>query len=153
MTDDDLKVHALDLLETAEAAYLTTLDRHGRPQTRAMLNLRRGAQFPALIPFFADRRDGFEMWFTTNTASGKMADLAGNPAVSVYCCRPADWRGLMLGGDMEIIEDAAVKARLWCDGWELYYPKGPSDPDYAVLRLRPTGVRYYHQLRSAVLVG
>lgn len=141
-----------DLLDTAEAAIVTTIDQGGRPQTRAMFNLRNGRQFPKLRPFFADLPP-FELWFTTNTASGKIRDLAGNAAASVYYCRPGEFRGLMLGGDFEVVHDDRDRHRLWQDGWEMYYPGGPTDPDHTVLRLRPTLAKYYHQLKTTVLIG
>ena len=153
MDMNDLASHARDLLEIAEAVYVTTVDRHGRPQTRAMFNLKNRVQFPGLRSFFDDSCLAYETWFTTNTSSGKVGDLVGNRAVSAYYCWPNQFRGLMLGGDMEIIADPGEKARIWQDGWELYYPLGAVDPDYTVLRLRPTQVKYYHQLNSAILVG
>jgi general stress protein 26 len=118
-----------------------------------MLNLCNRALYPGLVALADEEQAGFGAWFTTNTSSRKMADLAVNPAVSAYYCRPSEWRGLMLGGDMEVIHDPQHKRRLWQPGWEMYYPQGADDPDYAVLRLRPTLVKYYHQLRSQVLVG
>lgn len=142
---------ALDLMNSADIACVTTIDRDGRPQSRGMFNLRNRTQFPSLQPVFA--ADSFETWFTTNTSSSKVADLAGNPAVSVYYSRPAEWCGLSLSGDAEIVTDPAERRRLWQEGWELYYPLGPDDPDHTVLRLRPTLVKYYHQLKTAVLVG
>lgn len=146
MTEHD---EAQDLLATAEVAYVTTLSGAGRPQTRAMFNLRNAQRFPGLGAGLA----GFETVFTTNTASPKMREIAANPALAAYYCRPGEFRGLMLGGDVEVVDDPAVKARLWQDGWEMYYPEGPSDPDYAVLRLRPSLVKYYSRLRTAVLAG
>ncbi|MBF0333718.1 MAG: pyridoxamine 5'-phosphate oxidase family protein [Alphaproteobacteria bacterium] len=144
MTEQD---EAQDLLATAEAAFVTTIDRAGRPRTRAMFNLRNVERFPGPVP------PGFETWFTTNTASPKMREIAANPAIAAYYCRPDAFRGLMLGGDVEVVDDPAIKARLWRDGWEMYYPEGPTDPDYAVLRLRPSLVTYYSRLRTTVLAG
>jgi general stress protein 26 len=153
MNDNPLALHAQNLLEIAETAYLTTIDRCERPQTRAMFNLRNRAQFPNLHSFFAGAHTPYETWFTTNTSSSKMLDLAENRAVSVYYCLPSQFRGLMLGGDMEIVDAPVEKALLWQEGWELYYPLGPEDPDYILLRLRPNSVKYFHQLQRAVLVG
>lgn len=147
MESDSLRSQALDLLDTADVGVVTTLDVDGRPQSRAMFNLRNRAQFAGLAPFFTASAGGFETWFTTNTSSPKMRDLAGDGRASAYYCRPGDWRGLMLGGTMEVVEDPVAKAALWQEGWELYYPGGPQDPDFSVLRLRPTQVKYYHQLR------
>jgi len=132
---------------------LTTIDGQGRPQTRAMLNLWNQTTYPSLQELMGAEADAYTAWFTTNTSSPKMAALRANPWVSAYYCRPSEWRGLMLGGEMEVVQDRVDKHRLWQPGWQLYYPQGPDDPDYAVLRLRPSLVKYYHQLKSVVLVG
>lgn len=146
-----LEQHARELLDTADIACVTTIAGDGRPQSRGMFNLRNRSQFPALRTVIPD--GSFETWFTTNTSSSKMADLAGNRAISVYYSRPAEWRGLMLGGNADIVEDPGHKRLIWHDGWELYYPQGPDDPDYTVFRLRPSLVKYYHQLQTIVLAG
>lgn len=143
---------ATDLLETAEATVVTTVDHEGRPQSRAMFNLRNAVQFPGLRAFFATRPP-FEIWLTTNTSSGKLRDLRANPAISVYVCRPAEFRGLMLGGDVEVVDDPAEKGAIWQKNWTLYYPAGCMDPDHTVLRLTPRLVKYYHQLETSILVG
>ena len=53
----------------------------------------------------------------------------------------------MLLGTIEIATDTALKEELWQDGWELYYPKGKKDPDYAVLKFRPHTARYFNNLK------
>lgn len=136
----------LELIENAEAAYLTTVDNAGFPQTRAMLNLRNAAQYPALTNLFRKHRHDCAVYFTTNASSPKMEQIGHNRAVSVYYCKPGEWRGLMLGGMMEIVTDPGVKRALWQEGWQMYYPGGHDDPDYAILRLSPMVAKYYHQL-------
>ncbi len=54
----------------------------------------------------------------------------------------------MLVGDMEVVSDPALKALLGKDGWTKYYPLGPSDPDYSVLRFRARQGDYYHSLEK-----
>ena len=136
-----------ELMDTAEVAMLTTIGAEGFPETRAMFNLRRRTQFPGLVHFFAQHQADFLVYFTTNTSSRKLTQLARNPRASVYYSRPADWRGLNLVGSLEVVSDPGLKERLWQEGWELYYPAGPQDPDYTVLRLKPQFGRYYHQLQ------
>ncbi|MDD2620785.1 MAG: pyridoxamine 5'-phosphate oxidase family protein [Syntrophomonadaceae bacterium] len=138
---------ARDLMEVAEAAYLTTMNSEGFPETRAMFNLRRKEQFPQLSALFQENRDNFLIYFTTNTSSRKIEQLRGNPNASVYYCWPGEWRGLNLVGNIEIVEDWDVKRSLWQDGWEMYYPGGFEDPGYAVIRMQPRFARYYHQLQ------
>ena len=126
-----------NLLETGWPVYLTTIDAKGYPQTRAMLNLRNKKQYPKLIPFF-EKQDEFTIIFTTNTSSTKITDIKTNSAVSVYYCDPESWRGVMFGGDVEIVDDMKFKQEVWYDGWTQYYPKGYDDPDHTVLKLIPT---------------
>ena len=128
---------ALMLMETADAAYLTTIDGDGFPQTRAMLNLRNRRQWPALVEVFQGHESDLLLYFSTNTSSAKMTQIRANPKVSVYFCRPGEFHGLMLTGTIEIVTDRPLKRRLWQAGWERYYPHGVDDPDYTLLRLVP----------------
>jgi general stress protein 26 len=146
MNDEDARKLGLELLETADAAIVTTVDPEGFPQTRAMFNLRRKEQFPGLGRLFEKHRHDFLVYFTTNSSSLKIAQIKANPRVSVYYCMPSDFRGLMLSGEMELVRDKQEKEQVWQKGWELYYPGGVHDPDHTVLKLRPTIVKYYHQL-------
>lgn len=129
---------ALALLETADATYLTTMDRDGFPQTRAMLNLRNKRQWPTLREVFQGHEEDFLLYFSTNTSSAKVAQIEANPKVSAYFCKPAAFHGLMLAGTIELVTDQTLKKRIWQDGWEVYYPRGVNDPDYTLLRLLPT---------------
>ncbi len=148
MTEQDAKRLSLDLMETAEAAYVTTIDPEGYPQTRAMFNLRRKEQFPGVASLFKDHQNDFLVYFTTNTSSPKIDHIKKNPKVAVYYCKASEFRGLMLSGEMEVVIDGAEKECVWQKGWELYYPGGVNDPDHTVLRLRSLAAKYYHQLDS-----
>ena len=138
------------LIESAEAAFLTNIGRDGFPDTRAMLNLRNAAQYPGLRDFFS-KRDPFQLYFSTNTASRKVAQMKENPNVSVYYCQPKSFHGVMLGGKIEIVEDDNIKQALWQPGWEIYYPKGFNDPDHTVLRMSPLFLRGWYHLQRLEL--
>lgn len=71
--------------------------------------------------------------------------------VSVYYCQPNAFQGIMLGGQIEVIEDMDIKRALWQDGWEMYYPKGVTDLDNSVLRLRPQFLRGWTSLTNLEL--
>ncbi len=136
---------ALYLVENTKAAFLTTIDEKGYPQTRGMFNLRNKETWPKLISIFDVHKEDFMTLFTTNTSSTKISDIKRNPKVSVYYSIPEESRGLMLGGSIEIVEDVKIKKILWHDGWERYYPGGYDDPDHTVLRLYPTIGRGWNQ--------
>jgi general stress protein 26 len=138
MKEQEARQFALRLMETSEAAYLSTVDGDGCPHIRAMLNLRNKRQYPGLADLFAAHQADLLVYFTTNTSSAKMEQLRANPAVAVYYCDPARFHGLMLGGTVEVTTNPQLKQDIWQDGWEEYYPSGPNDPDHTVLRLSPS---------------
>lgn len=148
MHQDEATILAVDLLETAEAVAVTTLDDSGAPDSRTMFNLRRRSQFPGLAEFNAARGETFATFFTTNTSSGKLGQIRRDPRAALLYNKPAEWRSLMLGGTLEIVTDPTVKSRIWQPEWTLYYPGGWADPDHTVLAFRPLRVKYYHQLNS-----
>lgn len=59
MEEKDLKQECLNLMETAEAVYLSTIDENGFPQTRSMLNLRNTEQFANLVKLYQGHKDDF----------------------------------------------------------------------------------------------
>ncbi len=137
MKEKEIREMCLNLLETGWPAYLTTVDEKGFPQTRAMFNLRNKERFPKLIPLFDKHQEDFTIIFSTNTSSTKITDIRFRPAVSVYYCNPDEWKGVMFGGEIEIVDDLELKKTLWHEGWERYYPKGYDDPDHTILRMVP----------------
>jgi general stress protein 26 len=139
----------LDLMSTAKAAYLTTIDANEYPETRAMLNLRNGDKYPGLVSFFSRHNTDLTTYFTTNTSSPKVQRIREKPKACVYYSKPDEWRGLMVAGKLEIVEDEEIKKALWQSTWTMYYPGGVEDEDYAVLRLRPAFVQGYHQFQHS----
>ena len=141
MEDNTINQACISLMEKAPAVYLTTLDETGYPQTRAMLNLRNREQYPGQVHLFSEHQQDLMIYFSTNTSSQKLKQIKLNPRVSVYFCDPGNFHGVMLGGDIEILDDVGIRHAIWNDGWERYYPEGPDDPDHTVLRLYPRVVR------------
>ena len=138
MDEKEIREMCLNLLETGWPAYLTTIDKKGFPQTRAMFNLRNSERFPKLTSLFDNHHDDFMIIFTTNTSSTKIEDIRSRPKTSVYYCNPDDSKGVMFGGELEIVDNQELKKELWHEGWKNYYPQGYDDPDHTVLRLVPT---------------
>jgi len=134
MTQQEIHTQTLDLLRKAPSAILSTLDEAGFPEARAMLNL----------PMNTFK----EIWFTTNTSSRKIEQIKRNNRGSVYFCISQEWRGVLLKGSIAIVDDTESKSRIWQPEWEMYYPRGVEDPDYAVLVLRPDSGYLYNQLQK-----
>jgi general stress protein 26 len=140
---------ALAVINDAPAAILTTFNAEGYPESRALLNLRNPAQFPALAPKIAALDDGMTFLFSTNTSSSKIGQLKADCRVSLYYCQAESFLGVWLSGDMVFADDPSVREFLWQPGWEIYYPGGVHDPDHTVLRFRPRRLRMYENLSVA----
>jgi general stress protein 26 len=140
MTEVDPKKAALDLMEKAQGAYVTTVGRDGYPRTRVMFNLRNKQQFPNLVPAFAGHQGDLMLYLGTNTSSAKIDEIRKNPKGCVYFCDYPQFLGMSFAGDLEIVGDPRIRRALWTPGWEVYYPAGPEDPDYTVLRMLPDSV-------------
>jgi general stress protein 26 len=110
-----------------------------------MLNLRDKEQYPNQVRLFETHQGDLMIYCSTNTSSGKIRQIKANPRVSVYYCNPAKFHGAMLRGDIEIVDDSELRQALWNDGWEMYYPGGPDDPDHTVLRLYPKSVKGWYK--------
>ena len=153
MGDEEIKEFCFELMKTTIPAYLTTIDESGKPYTRAMFNLRNEEIFPTLSKVFKDHNDDLLVYFSTNTSSSKVKHVRKNPNVAVYYCvaEPKDFRGIMLGGVIEIITDQKIKENLWLDWWKTYYPKGVTDEDYTILCLLPKFVEIYFKLEKNTL--
>lgn len=145
---EEVKKLSLGLMETSKAAYLTTIDMEGFPITRAMFNLRNKEQFPEFSNFFASLDNEFEIYISTNTSSSKTSHIKTNPKICVYYCEPEDFKGIMFGGQVDMIQDTNIKKNLWLNWWTKYYPQGLEDPDYTLLRLKPKVAEFYYKLQK-----
>ncbi|MDR0963011.1 MAG: pyridoxamine 5'-phosphate oxidase family protein [Clostridium sp.] len=125
------------LIDKQRVAFIASVDANGIPNMKAMLPPR--------------RREGIRVfYFSTNTSSERVAQYRANPKASIYFYSKCLWsyRGVMLKGTMDVLEDAESKQMLWKRGDTIYYPGGVTDPDYCVLRFTATAGRYYANFKS-----
>jgi len=124
-----------NLIDRQGVAFISSLGEDGFPNTKAMLPPR--------------KRVGIKIfYFTTNTSSMRVKQFRSNPKACIYFCDKRFFRGVMLKGTMEVLEDAASKEMIWQDGDTMYYPKGVTDPDYCVLKFTAQTGRYYANFSS-----
>lgn len=124
-----------NLIDKQGVSYIASISEDGFPNIKAMLPPR--------------KRIGIkEFYFTTNTSSMRAAQYRKNPNASIYFCDKRFFRGVMLVGSMEVLEDSKNKEMIWREGDTMYYPLGVTDPDYCVLKFVATGGRYYSNFKS-----
>ncbi len=123
------------LIDKQSVSFISSTDGDGFPNTKAMLPPR--------------KREGIRtFYFTTNTSSMRVAQYRSNPKACIYFCDKRFFRGVMLKGTIEILEDALNKEMIWQNGDTIYYPEGVTDPDYCVLRFTASSGRYYSNFKS-----
>lgn len=124
-----------NLIDKQGVSFISSIDKEGFPNTKAMLPPR--------------KREGIKhFYFTTNTSSMRVQQYRENPKASVYFCDKRFFKGVMLKGTMEVLEDPAFKEMIWREGDTMYYPLGVTDPDYCVLRFTAQIGRYYSDFKS-----
>ena len=125
---------ALALANDATIAMLGTNGNDGYPNIKAMIKM---------------ENEGLKtIWFSTNTSSKRITQLKRDSKVCVYFVDMDQWKGLMLVGTVEVLQDMESRQRLWRPGYEKYYPLGIADPDYSVLRFTAQRGNYYHALAN-----
>jgi len=115
----------------------------GRKQTAALATMTTaGAPWVRYVSI--ESEPDFTLRFCTSRASRKVGHIGNNPDVHLTCGNlqpPDDSAYLQVAGRAEICSDAETKARYWQDEWRRYF-KGPDDPDYVMVFVRPTRIEY-----------
>jgi general stress protein 26 len=134
MDKQEAMTQGLELMERAKICMLGTNGEDGYPNIKAMMNL---------------KHEGLKkIWFSTNTSSRRVQQLRKNNRACVYYVDEQNFKGLMLVGTIEILQDIESRKMLWAEGAEVYYPLGVEDPDYSVLGFTAERGNYYHGLKN-----
>lgn len=124
-----------NLIDKSTTSIISSIDSEGYPNTKAMLKFR--------------ERDGLKyFYFTTNTSSMRVAQYLENNKSCIYFYDSSFFKGVMLKGRMEVLQDPDNKKRIWQEGDDLFYPLGVTDPDYCVLKFTTITGRYYSNFNS-----
>ncbi len=110
----DFSVQEREILETSQKiikdCYFGTfvnIDQNGQPRARAM------------EPF--DPEYDFTIWMATNPKSRKVIQIENNPKATMHYFDKNNMSYVSLMGKAFIINDKAIKAEKWKDGWEQFY--------------------------------
>ena len=86
---------------------LINIDQNGQPRARAM-------------EVFAPEND-FTIWMATNPKSRKVAQIKNNSQVTMHYFDKNNLGYVSLMGNAFIVNDNAIKAEKWKEGWEQFY--------------------------------
>ena len=124
-----------NLIDKSSTSIISSVDSEGYPNTKAMLKVR--------------KREGIKtFYFSTNTSSMRVKQFLENNKSCIYFYDKRFYRGIMLIGTMEVLQDEESRKSIWQFGDKLYYPEGVDDPDYCVLKFTARKGRYYSNFKS-----
>ena len=124
-----------NLIDKQSVSFISSVDENGYPNTKAML--------PPV------KREGIKtLYWHTNSPSMRVRQYKNNPKACVYFCDKRFFRGVMLKGTMEVLNDKKTKKALWDDAFEKYYTGGMDGGDFIILKFTAESGRYYSNSSS-----
>jgi len=141
MTNIEVKQMALALVERDPLVMmLGTVGSDGASEIKAMVKI---------------RNDGLrQFWFCSNTSARRTEILQHDDRACLYTyeftadTNPVICRGVMLSGIVELSWDDDLRHSLWQDFMTMYYPQGPLDPDFVVVKFTTKHGNYYEGLQN-----
>ena len=118
-----------ELIKDIEYAMLTTALPDGTLRSRPMTTQK--------APF-----DG-TLWFFTDADSAKVYEVRRDGHVNVAYADPAHNRWVSVSGTASVVRDKAKVKELWSAGVKAWFPKGPDDPNIALLRIDVHDAEYW----------
>ena len=123
-----IKEKALEVVNNSELAMIGTVDELGQPQIKALIKTKNiGLK---------------EFWFCSNTSAKRSKQIKENGTSCLYFTTD-EWEGVMLNGFAELSYDDEMRKSFWGDNMFIYYPEGPLDPDFVLIKFVATSGNYY----------
>lgn len=150
-TQAEQRIHVHDILQKMSNVMLLSYAAEGEPSS---LNGR-----PLHITAL---EDDDTMWFVVGLDSKKIQEIGNNDDVQITGQEGMRW--IHLSGVADVVTDRDRIHELWSKMHEVWFPKGPSDPNVCLLRVRPRsaeywdnsglpGIKYMFEAARALLTG
>ena len=124
-----------NLIDKQGVSFISSVDANGYPNTKAML--------PPV------KREGIKTFYWhTNSPSMRVGQYRNNSKACIYFCDKRFFRGVMLTGTMEVVEDIEIKKEIWKDEFAMYYKDGMDGGDFILLKFTAETGRYYSNFHS-----
>lgn len=125
------------LIQDIPITMLTTEEADGTLRSRPMV---------AHQPQF----DG-DLWLFTRTAAPKVGEVERHHQVNLSYVEPRRQTYVSVAGWAELVRDSAKVRQLWSDALNTWFPRGPDDPDMALLRIRVEHAECWDPAASAMV--
>jgi general stress protein 26 len=91
------------------------------------------------------------LWFFMSRGSDALADLATDPVVNISYADPGADRYVSISATAVVVENAAMKQRLWSKMAAAWFPGGATDPDLALVQARILHAGYWDIEQSKIV--
>ena len=135
--DQAAKEKLAGLIKGAKIAMMTTRHANGAMHSRPMGTIE--AEF-----------DG-HLWFFTDREAEMAADLEKIPDVNVSYSDESKNNYVSVTGQVEVLHDPGKVKELWSEGLRTWFPKGPTDPRIAILKVDVQQAHYWDAPSSSML--
>ena len=128
MAKNTLQQNVIELIENNNYSKLITFGPDNAPRGRIMTNLPLGKNMV--------------IWFATGLSTSKIKDIRKNPTVSVFVDDADDMTNASISGKAEIVTAKRLLKKFWQEPFGFFFPGGPTDPNYCLLKITPKKVEY-----------
>ena len=125
------------LIRGIDVAMMTTVAEDGALRSRPMATPQ--AEF-----------DG-TLWFFTRADAPKVDEVGRDRRVNVSYASPGDHRYVSVSGTAQLVRDKEKIRELWSPGLKEWFPKGPDDPELALLRVDAEEAEYWDAPSGAMV--
>jgi general stress protein 26 len=126
-----------ELIKDVRIAMMTSIEPDGSLHSRPMYNYKADANG--------------DLWFFSRARDPKIGELKKDSQVNLAYSDPSNQNYVSVSGHAEIIMDKNKVKELWTEGLRTWFPKGPDDPDIALIRVHPTGGEYWDSPSRTVM--
>ena len=128
-----------DLVKDIRMAMFTTRHGNGHLHSRPMTTQN------------TDLDEDESLWFFMSRGSDAVADLASDAVVNIAYANPDDDRYVSVSATAMVVENLAIKQRLWSKMAAAWFPGGPTDPDLALVQARIQHAGYWDTEQSKIV--
>ena len=128
-----------DLVKDIRMAMFTTRHNNGHLHSRPMTTQNTSLDEDA------------SLWFFMSSDSEAVTDLASDGVVNISYADPGDDRYVSISANAVVVENAAMKERLWSKMAAAWFPGGVTDPDLALVQARILHAGYWDTQQSKIV--
>ena len=115
----------------------------GKFATAMLVTRTDGGRMRARPLSLASAHGGGKLYFATSLDSPKVGEIEADAEVLVTL--QDRFHYVSISGTARVSRDPALVARLWSEGWRIWFPEGQGDPSLTIVEVTPHEAEYWDQ--------